>query len=199
MKIAKAIVFLRHCRRRLFASINWCGSQLNFEPEYVTDFPPTHINIYDKNWMSWFAWTVNYSNKWFLGIGLIKRCNLTNIDHAIVEIRRSYDCPISTMAFPMVVRLHLYIESRPEFLIPSSYLTAGSLLIVSVDRSQPIKRQAITRTNEDPIFLLTRIPVIHSPISHGQEHAMYTSLKHTTHIAPWFSRSHYFYLNRISL
>ena len=42
-----------------------------------------------------------------------------------VEIRRSYDRLISTMGFPILVRRHLYIESRPWslyfFLIYSLY------------------------------------------------------------------------------
>ena len=44
----------------------------------------------------------------------IKRCHLTSIGNPIVEIRRSYDRLISTMGFPIPVRRHLYIESRPR-------------------------------------------------------------------------------------
>ena len=32
-----------------------------------------------------------------------------------MEIRRSYDRLISTMGFPILVRSHLYIESRPSY------------------------------------------------------------------------------------
>ena len=32
-----------------------------------------------------------------------------------MEIRRSYDCLISTMGFPTLIRRHLYIESGPRF------------------------------------------------------------------------------------
>ena len=35
----------------------------------------------------------------------------------IVEMRRSYDRLISTMGFPILVRLHLYIESGPCFFV----------------------------------------------------------------------------------
>ena len=48
-----------------------------------------------------------------LGCDSIKRCHLTSIGLPIVEIRRSYDCLISTMGFPILVRWHLYIESGP--------------------------------------------------------------------------------------
>ena len=48
-----------------------------------------------------------------LGLDSIKRCHLTSIGNPIVEIRRSYDCLISTMGFPIPVRRHLYIESGP--------------------------------------------------------------------------------------
>ena len=47
------------------------------------------------------------------GGGSVKRWHLTSIGNPIVEIRRSYDCLISTMGFPILVRLHLYIESGP--------------------------------------------------------------------------------------
>ena len=40
-----------------------------------------------------------------------ERCNLTSIGNTIVEIR-SYDCLISTMGFPILVRRHLYIENQ---------------------------------------------------------------------------------------
>ena len=36
---------------------------------------------------------------------------LTSMGNPIVEIRRSYDCLISTMGFPILVRRHLSIES----------------------------------------------------------------------------------------
>ena len=39
--------------------------------------------------------------------------NLTGIGNPIVEIRRSWDRPISTMGFPTLVRWHLDIESGP--------------------------------------------------------------------------------------
>ena len=48
-----------------------------------------------------------------LGPDSILRCPLTGIANPIVEIRRSYDCLISTMGFPILVRWHLYIESVP--------------------------------------------------------------------------------------
>ena len=41
---------LRHCRRLLYAYINWCGSLLN-----GLIFPTTHINMYNKNWMYTFV------------------------------------------------------------------------------------------------------------------------------------------------
>ena len=44
----------------------------------------------------------------------IKRCHLTSIGNPIVEIGRSYDRLISPMGFPILVRWHLYIESRPS-------------------------------------------------------------------------------------
>ena len=40
-------------------------------------------------------------------------CHLVSIGNPTVEIRRSYDRLISTMAFPILVRCHLYIESGP--------------------------------------------------------------------------------------
>ena len=48
-----------------------------------------------------------------LGPDSIWRCCLTSIGNSIVEIRRSYDCLISIMGFPILVRWHLYIESGP--------------------------------------------------------------------------------------
>ena len=42
------------------------------------------------------------------------RWHLTSIGNPIVEIRGSYDRHISTMEFPILVRWHLYIESRPR-------------------------------------------------------------------------------------
>ena len=48
-----------------------------------------------------------------LGPDCIYKCHLTSIGNPIVEIRRSYDCLISTMVFPVLIRLHLYIESGP--------------------------------------------------------------------------------------
>ena len=42
-------------------------------------------------------------------------CLLTSIGNPIVEIRRFYDRLISTMGFPILVRLHLYIDSGPWF------------------------------------------------------------------------------------
>ena len=45
------------------------------------------------------------------GPDAIQRCHLTSIGNPIVEIRRSYDCLISTIEFPILVRQHLYIES----------------------------------------------------------------------------------------
>ena len=51
----------------------------------------------------------------------ISRCRLTSIENPIVEIRRSLDRLISTMGFPILVRWHLYIESRPRWLNPSQY------------------------------------------------------------------------------
>ena len=51
----------------------------------------------------------------------IKICHLTSIGNPIVEIRLFYDRLISTMGFPILVRWHLYIESRP-----SSFTGIGS-------------------------------------------------------------------------
>ena len=79
----------------------------------------------------YFKWMLNYnsskvqqaykafysSTQWFLmvqGTDSIKRCHLTSIGNTIVEIRRCYDHLISTMGFPILVRLHLYIESGPK-------------------------------------------------------------------------------------
>ena len=42
-------------------------------------------------------------------------CSLTSIGNLIVEIRQSYDCLISTMRFPLLVKWYLHIESRPCF------------------------------------------------------------------------------------
>ena len=52
----------------------------------------------------------------------IWRCRLTSIGNPIVEIRRSYDCLISTMGFPILARRCLYIESGPR-LSYSNYLS----------------------------------------------------------------------------
>ena len=62
---------------------------------------------------------VYISECWYITLGAdsIKRCLLTSIWNPIVEIRRSYDRLISTMGFPIQVRLHLYIESGPRFLL----------------------------------------------------------------------------------
>ena len=37
-----------------------------------------------------------------------------SIGNPIVEKRRSYDCLISTMGFPILIKWHLYIESGPR-------------------------------------------------------------------------------------
>ena len=42
-----------------------------------------------------------------------KRCHVTGIGNPIVEIRRFYNHPISTMGFHILVRWCLYIESGP--------------------------------------------------------------------------------------
>ena len=42
--------------------------------------------------------------------------NLTSIGNSIVEIRRSYDCLISTVGFPILLRWHLYTEPGPWLL-----------------------------------------------------------------------------------
>ena len=55
-----------------------------------------------------------------LGPDSIKRCRLTRIGNLIVEIRWSKDRLISTMGFPILVRWHLYIESRPWSLGPGA-------------------------------------------------------------------------------
>ena len=47
------------------------------------------------------------------GAGSILRSSLTSIGIPIVGIRRSQDCLISTVVFPVPVRLHLCIESAP--------------------------------------------------------------------------------------
>ena len=54
------------------------------------------------------------------------------IGNPILEIRRSYDRLISKMGFPILVRCHLYIESRPwSFYLPNGnppiYLQRQSL------------------------------------------------------------------------
>ena len=46
-----------------------------------------------------------------LGPDSVLRCHLTSMRNPIVEIRWSYDCLISTMGFPILVRRYLYIES----------------------------------------------------------------------------------------
>ena len=48
------------------------------------------------------------------GADSIIRCHLTSIGNPIVEISRSYDCLISTMGFPILIKWHLYIESGPR-------------------------------------------------------------------------------------
>ena len=50
---------------------------------------------------------------WALGPDSIQRYHLTNMGNPIVEIRRYYDRLISTMGFPILVRIRLYIESVP--------------------------------------------------------------------------------------
>ena len=48
--------------------------------------------------------------------GWSNMCSLVCIGTPIVEIRRSYDCFITTLGFPILVRQNLYIESgsRPQ-------------------------------------------------------------------------------------
>ena len=43
-----------------------------------------------------------------------KKSHLTSIESPFLEVRQSYDHLISTMWFPMLVRRHLYIGSRPR-------------------------------------------------------------------------------------
>ena len=50
--------------------------------------------------------------------GFYKRCHLSSIGNLIVEIRRSYDCLIPTMGFPILLRCHVYIEPGPRFPFP---------------------------------------------------------------------------------
>ena len=51
-----------------------------------------------------------------LGVDSIKRCHLTSIENPTVEIRQSYNCLISTMGFPVLVRQHLCPASGPRVL-----------------------------------------------------------------------------------
>ena len=53
-----------------------------------------------------------FISKWDTGADSIYRCHLTSIGIPIVKIRQSYDCFISTIGFPILIR-HLYIESDP--------------------------------------------------------------------------------------
>ena len=58
------------------------------------------------------------------------RCHLTIVGIPIVDRRRSYDRPISTMGFPILVRFHLLIESGPWCIIKPWYwlcMVNGSL------------------------------------------------------------------------
>ena len=55
------------------------------------------------------------------------------IGYSIVEIRRSYDCLISTMGFPILAR-HLYIESGPSVL-PVEGKSIFSLLMGGAGRT----------------------------------------------------------------
>ena len=66
-------------------------------------------------WLCKWLLIVNnhWENTWAPGPDSILRWRLTCIGNPIVEIRRSYDRLISTMGFPILVRLHLYIESGP--------------------------------------------------------------------------------------
>ena len=57
-----------------------------------------------------YVWGVDYSSN----TSLFTRRYLTSIGNPIVEIRRSSDRHISTMGFPILVRLHLYIEAGPR-------------------------------------------------------------------------------------
>ena len=68
-----------------------------------------------------------------LGPDSIQRCHLTSIGIPIVEIRRSYDRLISTMGFPILVRLYLYIESGPraQWLARSPDTSISNMLYVS--------------------------------------------------------------------
>ena len=47
-----------------------------------------------------------------LGVESILRCHFTVIGNLLVEIRRSYDCLIYAIGFPILVR-HIDLESRP--------------------------------------------------------------------------------------
>ena len=63
-----------------------------------------------------------------LGADSIWRCHLTSIGNPIVEIRRYYDCLISTMGFPIPVRQHLHIESGPWFRRRTAYISMACRL-----------------------------------------------------------------------
>ena len=73
-----------------------------------------------------------------LTLSILMVCNFSSMSHfrtqfngnlsignPFVEIRRSYDHLISTIGFPILERLHLYIESGPWLLYVSYLLSKG--------------------------------------------------------------------------
>ena len=70
-----------------------------------------------NNVTKYCGWRVPHNCSWpilsILVPDSVWRCHLTSLGNPTVEIRRSYDRLISTMGFPILVRLHLYIDSRP--------------------------------------------------------------------------------------
>ena len=95
---------------------------LRVTPKQEKDVAISHEQTISGLLMTWWQQSPGHRQPWYWsflprkiqGADSIKRCHLTSIGNAIVEIRRSYDPLISTMGFPILVRCHLYIESRPR-------------------------------------------------------------------------------------
>ena len=86
-----------------------------------------------------------------------KICHLTSKRNPIVEIRRSFDCLISTMGFTILVRWHLYIESGPWF----RNITDISSWIKFVLGSVRISAQSECQHILQPVFLIPGLSLYH--------------------------------------
>ena len=71
-----------------------------------------------------------------------RKCHLTSIGIPIVEIRQSCDCLISTVEFPILVRLQVYMQSGPNPLQASLYwypFTGKTASFITRTRSRRVK------------------------------------------------------------